>query len=448
MRAVRCHELSGPSGLRVDEVPDPAQPGAGEVLIGVRAAGVNFPDVLITQGKYQFKPDPPFVPGGEIAGRVEAVGPGVTSVKVGDRVAATMLFGAFAERVLVPEAAVAKIGDAVSFEIGAAVLLTYATTMHALIDRANLQKGEKLLVLGAAGGVGIAAVEVGKCLGAHVIAAASSREKLDFCVEHGADAVIDYTKENLKDRAKALSGGGLDVVYDPVGGDYTEAALRAMAWGGRLLVVGFASGPIPKIPTNLVLLKSCQIVGVFWGQFAMREPEKNRAHVEQVLRWIEEGRIRPHLDSVLTFDMLWAVFGGVFVFESLAYLALMRRLSVLATVALFLTFIAYAPLTEAAMKLLSLCNTYSFYDANAWLQKPESADAPLNSAPVRSWRWVSSSCDLSAVVRAAISFRACLTTAENCGRVDASLRWRSISIRAPSVTSPAFTPVMSAMKNY
>ncbi len=301
MRAVRCHELSGPSGLRVDEIPDFAPPGPGEVLIGVKAAGVNFPDVLITQGKYQFKPDPPFIPGGEVSGIVEAVGSGVTAFEVGDRVAATMLFGAFAERVVVPQEAVAKIGASVSFEIGASVLLTYATTMHALVDRAALQKGEKLLVLGAAGGVGIAAVEIGKCLGAHVIAAASSREKLEFCRAHGADAVIDYAKENLKDRAKALSRGGLDVVYDPVGGDYTEAALRSMAWGGRLLVVGFASGPIPKIPTNLILLKSCQIVGVFWGQFAMREPAKNRAHVEQVLRWIDEERIKPHVDAVVPF---------------------------------------------------------------------------------------------------------------------------------------------------
>lgn len=300
MRAVRCHELTGPEALRVDELPEPV-PTDGEVLIDVRAAGVNFPDVLITEGKYQFKPDPPFIPGGEVAGVVKAVGRGVTSVTPGDRVAATMLFGAFAERVLAPEAAVAKLPESVAFETGAAVLLTYATTMHALVDRASLAKGEKLLVLGAAGGVGIAAVEIGKCMGAHVIAAASSEAKLAFCREHGADAGIDYASESLKDRAKALSGGGVDVVYDPVGGDYTEQALRAMAWAGRHLVVGFAAGPIPKIPTNLLLLKSCQLVGVFWGQFAMRDPERNRAHVAQVLTWLGEGRIRPHVDAVLPF---------------------------------------------------------------------------------------------------------------------------------------------------
>jgi NADPH2:quinone reductase len=301
MRAVRCHELVGPSALRVDEVEAPT-PGAGEVLVEVRAAGVNFPDVLITQGKYQFRPAPPFVPGGEIAGVVEAVGAGVTSVAVGDRVAATMLFGAFAEKVVVPEAAVARLPDAVSFETGAALLLTYATTMHALVDRGRLRAGETLLVLGAAGGVGTAAIEIGKCLGALVIAAASSPEKLAHCRAHGADHGIDYAKEDLKQRAKELSGGGVDVVYDPVGGDMTEAALRTMAWAGRHLVVGFASGTIPKIPANLLLLKSCELVGVFWGAFAMRSPAENRAHVEQVLAWLAEGKVRPHVDAVLPFD--------------------------------------------------------------------------------------------------------------------------------------------------
>jgi NADPH2:quinone reductase len=301
MRAVRCHELVGPSALRVDDVETPA-PGAGEVRVDVRAAGVNFPDVLITQGKYQFKPPPPFVPGGEIAGVVDAIGPGVTTVAVGDRVAATMLFGAFAERVVVPEAAVARLPEAVSFEIGAALLLTYATTMHALVDRARLRAGETLLVLGAAGGVGTAAIEIGKCLGAVVIAAASSPAKLEHCRAHGADHVIDYAKEDLKQRAKELSGGGVDVVYDPVGGEMTEAALRTMAWAGRHLVVGFASGTIPKIPANLLLLKSCELVGVFWGAFAMRSPAENRAHVEQVLAWLAEGRVRPHVDAVLPFD--------------------------------------------------------------------------------------------------------------------------------------------------
>lgn len=301
MRAVRCHQLIGPSGLHVDEISDPT-PGTGEVLIDVKAAGVNFPDILITEGKYQFKPPPPFIPGGEVAGVVSAVGEGVTGFSPGDRVAATMLFGAFAERVVVPAAAAAKLPEGVSFEVGAAVLLTYATTIHALADRAALRHGETLLVLGASGGVGTSAIEIGKCLGAKVIAAASSEEKLAYCRERGADLTIDYVKEDLKERAKALSGGGVDVVYDPVGGDFTEAALRAIGWEGRYLIVGFASGPIPKIPANLVLLKGCQIVGVFWGMFAQREPARNGANVERLLGWLAEGKIRPHVDAVLPFE--------------------------------------------------------------------------------------------------------------------------------------------------
>lgn len=301
MRAVRCHELTGPSGLRVDDLPEP-EAGPGEVLIDVRAAGVNFPDLLITQGRYQFKPAPPFVPGGEVAGVVKAVGSGVTGFSPGDRVAATMVSGAFAERVAVPAAAAARLPDGASFEVGAAVLLTYATTLHALADRAVLRPGETLLVLGASGGVGTSAVEIGKRLGAKVIAAASSQQKLAYCRDHGADATIDYIHEDLKDRAKALSGGGVDVVYDPVGGDFTEPALRAIAWEGRYLIVGFAAGPIPRILANLVLLKSCQVVGVFWGAFAQREPGRNAANVARVLEWLAEGSIRPHIDAVLPFD--------------------------------------------------------------------------------------------------------------------------------------------------
>jgi NADPH2:quinone reductase len=301
MRAVRCHALVGPSGLKVDEIPAPSA-GPGEVVVDVRAAGVNFPDVLVSYGRYQFKADPPFVPGGEIAGIVSGVGSGVTGIAIGDRVAATMLSGAFAEKVTVNSSMVSKLPSAVSFETGAALLLTYATTMHALVDRGRLQPGETLLVLGAAGGVGTAAIEVGKCLGARVIAAASSPEKLAYCREHGADSVINYKSEDLKERAKALSGGGVDVIYDAVGGDATEAALRAMAWGGRHLVIGFASGSIPKVPANLLLLKSCDLVGVFWGAFAQRSPAENRAHTDRVLAWLVEGRIRPHVDAVLPFD--------------------------------------------------------------------------------------------------------------------------------------------------
>jgi NADPH2:quinone reductase len=302
MRAVRCHELIGPEGLRVDDVPEP-EAAAGEVVIEVKAAGVNFPDVLITQGKYQFKPPPPFVPGGEVAGVVRKVGAGVTRLTVGDRVAATMLFGAFAEQVAVPEAAAVKLPEAVAFDVGAATLLTYGTTMHALVDRAALRQGETLLVLGAAGGVGTAAIEIGKVLGAKVIAAASSEEKLAYCRAHGADQTIDYSREDLKERAKSLSGGGgVDVVYDPVGGDLTEAALRSIAWEGRLLVVGFASGAIPKLPANLLLLKGCQAMGVFWGAFAQRDPDRNRTHFERVLGWVAEKKVSPHVDATFPFD--------------------------------------------------------------------------------------------------------------------------------------------------
>jgi NADPH:quinone reductase len=301
MRAVRVHELTGPSALRVDDIPDPVC-GAGQVVVDVKACGVNFPDVLLTRGQYQFKPSTPFAIGGEAAGVVSSVGAGVASVAVGDRVAFTIIYGAFCERVCVPELAVVKLPDAVGFEVGAATLLTYATTYHALVDRAAIAVGETLLVLGAAGGVGIAAVELGALLGARVIAAASSEDKLAFCRAHGAGDGIDYSREDLKDRIKALtSGKGVDVVYDPVGGDYAEPALRGMAWCGRYLVIGFASGSIPKIPLNLVLLKGCQIVGVFWGSFAMRDPARNRAHAAQIFAWVAEGKLAPHIDAVIPF---------------------------------------------------------------------------------------------------------------------------------------------------
>lgn len=300
MRAVRVHELTGPQALRLDEdVPDPVA-GAGQVVVDVHAAGVNFPDILITRGQYQFKPTPPFSPGGEAAGVVSAIGSGVSTVQVGDRVALTTLYGGYAEKIAVPELAVTKLPDNVSFEVGAATLLTYATTYHALVDRAALHEGETLLVLGAAGGVGIAAVELGALLGARVIAAASSDEKIAFCKQHGAREGINYAREDLKDRIKALTNGnGCDVVYDPVGGALAEPALRGTAWQGRYLVIGFASGEIPKIPLNLVLLKGCQIVGVFWGSFAMREPAKNRAHAAQLFAWISEGKLAPHVDKLV-----------------------------------------------------------------------------------------------------------------------------------------------------
>jgi NADPH2:quinone reductase len=301
MRAVRVHELTGPSALRVDDVPEPTV-GPHDVLIDVKACGVNFPDVLITRGLYQFKPAPPFTPGGEAAGIVRAIGESVTSVKPGDRVVATMMYGAFAEQIAVPDVSVVKLPDAVSFEVGAATLLTYCTTYHALVDRAAIASGETLLVLGAAGGVGIAAVELGVLLGAKVIAAASTDDKLAFCRGRGATDAINYATEDLRERIKQLTGGaGVDIVYDPVGGTLAEPALRGTGWNGRYLVIGFASGAIPKIPLNLVLLKGCQIVGVFWGMFAMREAAKNRQHAERILAWVADGKLAPSVDAVLPF---------------------------------------------------------------------------------------------------------------------------------------------------
>ncbi len=302
MRAIRVHEQIGPKGLRVDDIETPS-PGAGEVRVDVRAAGVNFPEVLLSYGKYQFKPEVPFIPGGEAAGVVSAVGDGVTALSVGDRVAFTMIHGAFAERVVTPELSAVKLPDEVSFEVGAVTLLTYATTWHALVDRARIREGETLLVLGASGGVGVSAIQLGKLFGARVIAAASTPEKVEFCKRMGADEGICYATEDLKERAKDLTRGrGVDVVYDPVGGRFSEAALRAIAWEGRFLVVGFASGEIPRVPLNLTLLKGCEIVGVFWGSFAMREPEKNRAHCAEIFAHVAAGRLAPHLDATLPFE--------------------------------------------------------------------------------------------------------------------------------------------------
>ncbi len=302
MRAIRVHEQIGPKGLRVDDIETPS-PGAGEVRVDVMAAGVNFPEVLLSYGKYQFKPEVPFIPGGEAAGVVSAVGDGVTALSVGDRVAFTMIHGAFAERVVTPELSAVKLPDEVSFEVGAVTLLTYATTWHALVDRARIREGETLLVLGASGGIGVSAIQLGKLFGARVIAAASTPEKVEFCKRMGADEGICYATEDLKERAKDLTRGrGVDVVYDPVGGRFSEAALRAIAWEGRFLVVGFASGEIPRVPLNLTLLKGCEIVGVFWGSFAMREPEKNRAHCAEIFAHVAAGRLAPHLDATLPFE--------------------------------------------------------------------------------------------------------------------------------------------------
>lgn len=291
MRAVMCTELGAP--LTVGEVPDP-QPQPGQVRVAVKAAGVNFPDTLIVQGKYQFKPDLPFSPGGEVAGVVDAIGPDVQGVKVGDRVIAFTVYGGFAEAVCVDARALVPMPDDLDFVTAGGLVLAYGTTIHALSDRARLKEGETLLVLGAAGGVGLSAVEIGKAMGAKVIAAASSPEKLATCTEHGADETIDYSKEDLKARVKELTGGnGADVIYDPVGGDFAEPALRSIAWEGRYLVVGFAAGEIPEIPLNLALLKGCQIVGVFWGAFAARDPKGNASNIAKLLGWVRDGTIKP-----------------------------------------------------------------------------------------------------------------------------------------------------------
>jgi NADPH2:quinone reductase len=297
VKAVLCKAYGPPESLVIEDVPSPV-PAAGEVVISMKAASVNFPDVLIIENKYQVKPPLPFSPGSELAGTVTAVGDGVTNVKVGDAVMAITAFGAFAEEAKAPAQRVVGLPAGMDFATAAAFGLTYATSDHALRDRAPLRAGETLLVLGAAGGVGLAAVQIGKAIGARVIACASTDEKLAVCREQGADATINYASEDLRERIKALTDGrGPDVIYDPVGGRYTEPALRSIAWRGRLLVVGFAAGDIPKIPLNLTLLKGCSIIGVFWGDFARREPERFAEQMRQLGRWFTEGKIRPHISA-------------------------------------------------------------------------------------------------------------------------------------------------------
>ncbi len=296
MRAVVCKQWGPPESLVVEELPD-LRADAGQVVVDVKAASVNFPDLLIIQNKYQFKPPLPFTPGSEVAGLVRQVGEGVTDLKPGDRVQAMTGWGGFAEQIVTAADAAVPIPDEMSFEDAAALLMTYGTSHYALKDRADLQPGETLLVLGAAGGVGLSAVELGKRMGARVIAAASSDAKLAVCKEKGADELINYSREDLKERTKELTNGrGADVVYDPVGGTFAEQALRATAWEGRFLVIGFTAG-IPEVPLNLVLLKGCQIVGVFWGSFTGREPEKNRANTLELMDWCVSGRIKPHISA-------------------------------------------------------------------------------------------------------------------------------------------------------
>ncbi|WGG51993.1 NADPH:quinone oxidoreductase family protein [Rugamonas sp. DEMB1] len=297
MKAIVCKAWGLPDTLVVEELAAPL-PAAGQVVVEVRAAGVNFPDVLIIQGKYQFKPELPFTPGSEVAGVVSAVAPDVTGFKVGDRVIAFTATGGFGQQLAVPAQALMPMPPGMDFDTAAAITLTYGTSHHAVVDRAALKSGETMLVLGAAGGVGLAAIEIGKALGARVIAAASSDEKLEVCKAHGADAVINYSKEDLREAIKAATGGkGPDVVYDPVGGDYSEAAFRSIAWRGRYLVVGFANGEIPKLPLNLTLLKGASLVGVFWGEFAKREPKANLAAMRELLGWLAEGKIKPRISA-------------------------------------------------------------------------------------------------------------------------------------------------------
>ena len=297
MKAIVCEAWGLPDTLVVRDRPD-VVPETGKVAIKVEAAGVNFPDVLIIQNKYQFKPELPFTPGGELAGTVMAVGDGVTQCKAGDRVIAFVGHGAFAQQIAVPVASVMPMPPGMDFDTAAAITLTYGTSHHAVVDRAQLKAGETMLVLGAAGGVGLAAIEIGKALGARVIAAASTDEKLEVCKQHGADATINYSTEDLRAAIKAATDGkGPDVIYDPVGGIYAEPAFRSIGWRGRYLVVGFANGEIPKLPLNLTLLKGASLVGVFWGDYVRREPKANLAGMQQLMGWLAEGKIRPHISG-------------------------------------------------------------------------------------------------------------------------------------------------------
>lgn len=295
MKAIQCQEWGGPDKLRLVEVPLP-EPKAGEVRLRVNAAGVNFPDALIIQKKYQMQPPLPFTPGSEVAGTVDALGDGVTNVKRGDRVIAFVGLGAFAEYVCAPAAQTIPIPPALSDDVAAAFTLTYATSHHALFDRAQLKAGETLLVLGAGGGVGLSAVELGKLGGARVIAAASTDAKLAAARAHGADELINYSSADLRESVKALTGGkGPDVIYDPVGGAYSEPALRSIAWRGRFLVIGFANGEIPKIALNLLLLKEASALGVFWGEFARRDPAANHKMLAELFGWLVQGKLKPHV---------------------------------------------------------------------------------------------------------------------------------------------------------
>ena len=301
MRAILCKELGPADKLVIEDVPSPQVSGDG-VKVKVKAAGLNFPDTLIIEGKYQIKPELPFSPGGEMAGEIIEVGPDVKNLKPGMRVMGLTGYGSFAEEMVIGESRVIPVPDGMKDETAAAFSMVYGTSYHALKQRANIQPGETLLVLGASGGVGLAAVELGKAMGTKVIAAASTDDKLQVAKEAGADDLINYTDEDLKEALKSRYPQGIDVIYDPVGDRFTEPALRNMAWNGRFLIVGFAAGEIPKIPANLTLLKGCSVVGVFWGAFTAKEPKEHIQNVKELMQLFAEGKINPRVSEVFPFE--------------------------------------------------------------------------------------------------------------------------------------------------
>lgn len=302
MKAILCNKFGLPNTLHYQDIETP-KPNGDEVLITVKACSVNFPDTLIIQGKYQFRPEFPFSPGSDVAGIVEKVGENVKYLKVGDAIVGFIPFGGFAEKAIVKAKDCFPKPKGMSMVNASAFLLAYGTSYHALKDRANLQKGETILILGASGGVGLTALELAKLMGAKVIAAASTKEKLELCKQFGADEVINYSEESLKESVKELTNGkGVDVIYDPVGGHFSELALRAIAWKGRHLVIGFANGEIPKIPINLTLLKGASIVGVFWGAFAQKEPKESLENIKKLLTWFAKGDLKPHIDKTYSLE--------------------------------------------------------------------------------------------------------------------------------------------------
>lgn len=311
MRAALCKSLDGPDAIEIEEIADPI-PEPDEVLIQVRATALNFFDTLIVRNQYQFKPPLPFAPGAEIAGEIEALGEQVEDFAIGDRVLAYIGWGGCQGKVAVKADQVALLPDGIDDAAASGVSVTYGTAMHGLKDRAELKSGETVVVIGASGGAGLAAVEIAKVMGARVIAVASSEEKLEVCRAHGADELVNYRSRDLKEALKTLTDGlGVDVVYDCVGGAASEAALRATAWEGRFLVIGFAAGEIPRIPLNLVLLKGCSIVGVFWGDFLKRDPGAHRANVEQILQWCAEGRLKPHIHGTYPLEQIKEALGVI-----------------------------------------------------------------------------------------------------------------------------------------